>query len=175
MIPSPHDIEISHEESTSASGPLDTLSQNFYQSQSRTPVLCLEKLRIGSDCISSKNGRVDLKKLQKASPGLFPKIIKLTGTKKDVVGKGGDTAKGKGSHLDYKKKEKKTAVKKEDVKKKEIKVKINSDGSSSSDDSDSDLEELRKKIMKPSLFKDTKPSTSNQSSASGTYLELNLS
>ena len=106
--------------------------------------------------------------MQKASPGLFPKIIKLTGTKKgDVVGKGGDTAKGKGSHLDYKKKEKKTAVKKEDVKKKEIKVKINSDGSSSSDDSDSDLEELRKKIMKPSLFKDTKPSTSNQSSASG--------
>ena len=172
MIPSPHDIEISHEESTSASGPLDTLSQNFYQSQPRTPVLCLARLRIGSDCISSKNGRVDLKKLQKASPGLFPKIIKLTGTKKgDVVGKGGDTtAKGKGSHLDYKKKEKKTAVKKEDVKKKEIKVKINSDGSSSSDDSDSDLEELRKKIMKPSLFKDTKPSTSNQSSASGNTL-----
>merc|ERR1712210_28839 len=85
LIPSPHDIEISHEESTSASGPLDTLSQNFYQSQSRTPVLCLEKLRIGSDCISSKNGRVDLKKLQKASPGLFPKIIKLTGTKKGDV------------------------------------------------------------------------------------------
>merc|ERR1712008_540483 len=165
LIPSPHDIEISHEESTSASSPLDTLSQNFYQSQPRTPVLCLERLRIGSDCISnSKNGRVDLKKLQKASPGLFPTVIKLLGTKKDVVGKGGDTAKGKGSHLDYKKKEKKT-MKKEDVKKKEIKVNINSDGSSS-DDSDSDLEELRKKIMKPSLFKDTKPSTSNQSSAS---------
>merc|ERR1712008_173371 len=165
LIPSPHDIEISHEESTSASSPLDTLSQNFYQSQPRTPVLCLERLRIGSDCISnSKNGRVDLKKLQKASPGLFPTVIKLVGTKKDVVGKGGDTAKGKGSHLDYKKKEKKT-MKKEDVKKKEIKVNINSDGSSS-DDSDSDLEELRKKIMKPSLFKDTKPSTSNQSSAS---------
>ena len=113
-----------------------------------------------------------MKKLQKASPGLFPKIIKLIGIKKDVVGKGGDTAaKGKGSsHLDYKKKEKKNTVvlKKEDaVKKKDIKVKINSDKGSSSDDSDSDLEELRKKIMKPSLFKDTKPSTSNQSSASG--------
>merc|ERR1712008_120378 len=72
LIPSPHDIEISHEESTSTSSPLDTLSQNFYQSQPRTPVLCLERLRIGSDCISnSKNGRVDLKKFAKSESGVI--------------------------------------------------------------------------------------------------------
>merc|ERR1712048_163932 len=70
LIPSPHDIEISNEESTK----IDTLSQNFYQrNHGRVPVLRLERLRLGHDCISSVNGRVDLKILKKASPGLFPK------------------------------------------------------------------------------------------------------
>ena len=156
----PQDQEISYEEPTSVSGaPVDTLSQNFYRTQARVPVLCLEKLRIGSDCISSLNGRIDLKKLQKASPGLFPKVIKLTGTK-GVSSKGNNANNAKGKKENsaaaspVKKKEKK------ETKKKEFQVKINSD---SSDDSDSDLEELRKKIMKPSLFKDT------NSSASGIY------
>ena len=159
MIPSPHDIEISNEESTK----IDTLSQNFYQkNHGRVPVLRLERLRLGSNCISSVNGRVDLKILKKASPGLFPKR-KYT---KKAEGKKGDIDScDSGNHEKVKKKQEKKQEerKKKPEKKKihsEIKVKINS--GSSSDDSDSDLEELRKKIMKPSLFKDK---TSNQPTA----------
>merc|ERR1712111_64820 len=92
----PQNQEISYEEPTSVSGaPVDALSQNFYRTQARVPVLCLVKLRIGSDCISSLNGRIDLKKLQKASPGLFPKVIKLTGTK-GVSSKGNNANNAKG-------------------------------------------------------------------------------
>ena len=157
MIPSPHDIEISNEESTK----IDTLSQNFYQkNHGRVPVLRLERLRLGSNCISSVNGRVDLKILKKASPGLFPKrkyTKRADGSKKGEI-----DSSDSGHHEKVKKKQEKKQEerKKKPEKKKihsEIKVKINS--ASSSDDSDSDLEELRKKIMKPSSFKDK---TSNQ-------------
>ena len=101
MIPSPHDIEISNEESTK----IDTLSQNFYQrNHGRVPVLRLERLRLGHDCISSVNGRVDLKILKKASPGLFPK---RKYTKRADGKKGEIDSSDSGHHEKVKKKQEK--------------------------------------------------------------------
>merc|ERR1711981_471488 len=76
-VPSPHDIEIQPKE-TNLTPSDETLTQNFYEKERRFPVLKLDKLRIGSDCISSVNGRVDLNLLKKASPGLL-KYVRLGG------------------------------------------------------------------------------------------------
>ena len=148
-IPSPHDIEIdpNHEELPEPETPATSLPRF-----SRVPILRLARVRIGPDCFR-QSGRVDLKAFALASPEFY-KVgkPKSKGSKKEFPPQ---PPQPKSSVTPVKKKEPKIKkVPVENVKKVNIVSSLSKAASSASSDSDSDsdLEELRKKIMKPKLF-----------------------
>jgi hypothetical protein len=131
----------------------------------RVPVLQLARLRLSNNCIS-EDDRVDLKVFRKSCPGLFPKSNRgrPPGTKTSVtsfkdhekkkISKPGPASKKSSSKSGPASKAQITPPKKKTTSaasvsssKQQSKAILSSDS-----DSDSDLEELRRKIMKPAVI-----------------------
>ena len=142
-IPSPQDIEINHEAPVE-----ETLRQSLYQNERKIPVLQLQKIQLKSQVFKSETV-IDLRKLFETDPELFPKGLKEIPTKKRKSKPG---PKPKKAEKEPPPKKMKIKIEPKKAKKEVSQAIIQSDG----DSSDSDLEELRKKIMKPSLYDPSK-------------------